>query len=327
MTNILSTSTQEKGRSLRRFDFANEAIATMRSAYMDLRLRSVEDKETLVRVHEARMDVKAKRVNVEKVRVELKAEALEWGRTVDAEAKRITALLEPIEAHLAEQENAVAEHRARLKAEAEAVATAKRKAKLDQRMARLAEIGYHAQPSVVESLSDADFELTWEAQRSAARKAELERAQAAEAAEAARKQEARQQEATQAAQAAERARLKAERDELERVKREAAAAAEQERKRLEAERAELEASRKCLEAEQRAAQRKRYEEAALIEAEEARAAHERRQAELRPHAEKLEAFAQAFLAAPRPNTPFTEELDAILEGAAREIRHLCNGDT
>jgi len=74
--------------------------------------------------------VKNSRVAVEKLRKELKADALKFGQTVDAEARRITGLLTPIETHLDEQESAyntakeAIKNAARLKAEAEAKANA-----------------------------------------------------------------------------------------------------------------------------------------------------------------------------------------------------------
>src|SRR5579863_5138042 len=55
------------------------------------------------------------RVAIEKRRVELKADALAWGKKVDAEAKRITTLLEEIEDPLKAKKQAVDDEKARLK--------------------------------------------------------------------------------------------------------------------------------------------------------------------------------------------------------------------
>lgn len=123
----MSTDVSEIGVKFNAPDFA---IATMANKFMPLEIRDANDVEGYKEVHEARMVVKNKRVEVEKVRKALKADALEYGRMVDAEAKRITALLEPIELHLQRQEdyyNAEKErikNAARLKAEAEAKAKA-----------------------------------------------------------------------------------------------------------------------------------------------------------------------------------------------------------
>jgi len=124
------------------------AIATLAERFLPLKIKGVEDKEGFAAVHEARMTVRNYRVDVEKKRKELKADALEYGKKVDAEAKRITALLAPIEGHLEVEENAYNEAReaiknaARLKAEAEAKAKAEAeaaelKAKQEAEAARL----------------------------------------------------------------------------------------------------------------------------------------------------------------------------------------------
>ena len=112
-------------KELKRFSLADDAIARMAGEYMPLTIRDVTDTEGFKAVHEARMVVKNHRVEVEKTRKALKADALEYGRKVDAEAKRITALLEPIEEHLRWQEvdyeaaKEAIRNAARLKAEAE----------------------------------------------------------------------------------------------------------------------------------------------------------------------------------------------------------------
>ena len=73
--------------------------------------------------------MKGKRVEVEKKRKELKADALEWGRKVDTEAKRIFGLLEPIETHLQTEENRVAQEKERIRQE-----------KIEKEKARVAKI-------------------------------------------------------------------------------------------------------------------------------------------------------------------------------------------
>jgi chromosome segregation ATPase len=121
---------ENQNRSLERFNVTDAAIAAMREKYMPLTIAGLDDACGLQAVHAARMVVKSHRVQVEKVRKDLKADALEYGRKVDAEAKRITAMLEPIETHLAnaegriEAEKETIRNAARLKAEAEAKAAA-----------------------------------------------------------------------------------------------------------------------------------------------------------------------------------------------------------
>jgi len=115
-------------QQLSRFSPTDAAIAAMAAEYMPLKIVDVNDAAGFQAVHSARMVVKQHRVAVEKVRKDLKADALEYGRKVDGEAKRICGLLAPIETHLEQQENAYNTARdairnaARLKAEREAAA-------------------------------------------------------------------------------------------------------------------------------------------------------------------------------------------------------------
>jgi len=94
-------------QALEKFTLTDAAIAMMAEQFLPLKINGVEDKVGYSRVREARLIVKSKRVEVEKVRKELKEDSLRYGRIVDAEAKRITSLLEPIEKHLLYEENQI----------------------------------------------------------------------------------------------------------------------------------------------------------------------------------------------------------------------------
>lgn len=164
------------------------------------------------------------RVDVEKRRKELKADALEYGRRVDNEAKRITALIEQIENPLQatkdiEDEKRAAAKRAKEDAEraaAEEKARAERAAE-EQRLA-----------AERERLAEQARQL---AEQQAAENARLEQERAALAAE--RAELARQQAETE--RVAREQREAAERAKAAQVAQERAAA-EQERKRIAAER-------------------------------------------------------------------------------------------
>ena len=65
------------------------------------------DKDGYKRITEAIKLVVSKRTAVEKKRVELKADSLAYGKAVDARAKEITALLEPIESYLKTQKDSI----------------------------------------------------------------------------------------------------------------------------------------------------------------------------------------------------------------------------
>ncbi len=101
------------------YNITDAAIAKMEADYMCLAITDIADEEQINTVHAARMVVKGKRVEVEKTRKGLKAGALEWGRKVDTEAKRIFGKLEPIETHLNREEKKVTDEQKRIKAEEE----------------------------------------------------------------------------------------------------------------------------------------------------------------------------------------------------------------
>jgi hypothetical protein len=106
-------------QELQKYNVTDAAIAELKTDYMARTVKDANDLKGYELCKEARIDIKKRRVSVEKTRVQLKAESLEYGRRVDGEAKRITALLEPIETHLIEQEKIVDDEKARIKAEAE----------------------------------------------------------------------------------------------------------------------------------------------------------------------------------------------------------------
>jgi chromosome segregation ATPase len=123
--------------ALQQFSIADSAIAKMREDYLPLKIAGVNDDSGFKAVHSARMVVKNHRVEVDKVRKALKADALEYGRKVDGEAKRITALLEPIEKHLTEEEDAYNAEKERIRTEARLKAEAEERARAEAEAARL----------------------------------------------------------------------------------------------------------------------------------------------------------------------------------------------
>ncbi len=102
-----------------KYDITDAAIAEMSNLYMDLTITDLDDEDGFQAVHDARLIVKGKRVDVEHKRKELKADALKWGKAVDSEAKRIKALLEPIETHLKGEEGRINDLKAEIKAREE----------------------------------------------------------------------------------------------------------------------------------------------------------------------------------------------------------------
>lgn len=120
-----------------KFSVTDSAIATMRDEFMKITLPRQGDKEAFDYLHKSRMTVKNSRVSVDKKRQELNEDALKWQRTVNGEAKRITAQLEPIERHLEQLELAYKAEEDRIKLAAEMAAFAR----LESRNASLRTIG------------------------------------------------------------------------------------------------------------------------------------------------------------------------------------------
>ncbi len=219
--------------------------------------------------------VRDARVAVEKRRVELKADALAYGRLVDSRAKELTSLLLEIEEPLKAKKEAVDAEKARIKAEAEAEKLRAIEAALAARRA--------AQEEEARLVREA------EEKRMAEERAALE-AERAKLAEAQAKLDAErkaEEERVAAIRRAEDERLVAERR------------AEEDRQR--AERAAIEAERKAVAAEREKAELAEFERQAKIRAEQeavekierdriARVQREAELAALRPDLEKIAAF-------------------------------------
>lgn len=190
-----------------KFSPSDVAIAQLADAYMPLTIRAIDDSEGFSAVHAARMVVKGHRVDVEKTRKKLKEDALVYGRLVDGEAKRLTGLLEPIEAHLQEEEERVTaereriKHAARIKAEEEARAKAAAEAaavKAEQE--RLAEERrrldaqretLEVERRALQERAEAEARRVAELEQARQRAAELEQAKAEASSRATRETEAR----------------------------------------------------------------------------------------------------------------------------------------
>lgn len=174
---------------LQKFNLSDLAIAQYSDLYMPLEIQGIDDKEGYKLVKEARSLIKGTRVDIEKTRKALKEDSLRYGRAVDAEAKRITALLLPIEDHLDRQQRAIDDELERIKQEAEA----KRKAALQTRIDAFFAVGKSIDVALLMGMSEESYQAALQA-ANAMYRAEQERltkeARAkAEAAEILRQQE------------------------------------------------------------------------------------------------------------------------------------------
>lgn len=279
-----------------RYDVNEAAIAATKARCATL---SADTPKGYEEVRLALADLRGTRVAIEKRRVELKADALAFGRLVDSEAKRFTALLMEIEKPLSQKKHDVDYEKARLKAEAEAAKQRELEAKI--RAEREAE---EARLRAIREAEEA--RLAEERARLEAERQQLA-AERREADEAARVQ----WEAAEAALSAERKRLAAEQRVIEATQR--------------AEREAVEAERRAVAAEREKADRAEFERQAKIKAEaEAVAKAERdrlaaaeRQAKidaLRPDIEKVQAFAAAIRSLPVPKARTAAGKAMVTEG-------------
>lgn len=287
------------------------AIAELRDNYLGLTIAGPEDRGGFKAVYAARQDVKARRIAVEKARKDLKQDALDYGRLVDGEAKRITALLEPIESHLEQQEAAYTEAREALKRKAAEEARARLQARVDA----MAAVGGVIPLAVLDAMTEAQF-----AESLAEATAAHEARKAAE--EQARIERERQEAEARKVREAEEARIAADRAKLEAERRAAEEQARIEREKLEAERRKVEVENARIAAERQRIEREEFERQAKVRAEqEAREKLERERAEqerlakekaereadeakrresMRPDLDKLRDFVNATDAVPAP---------------------------
>src|SRR4051812_7576656 len=102
------------------YEVQKEMIAKLADEYLPLTVADINDRDGIVRVHAARMNIKNLRLKIEKGRKELKSDALEYGKRVDTAARELPSLLQPIELHLENEESIVERENQRLAQEAEA---------------------------------------------------------------------------------------------------------------------------------------------------------------------------------------------------------------
>lgn len=309
-------------QALAQYQPTDAAISEMLNRYAVLEVTGLDDRAGLEAVHEARMEVRGIRVQVEKKRKELKKDALEYGRQVDGEAKRITALLLAIEEPLAEKESIVAKEKERLAA----IAAEKRKAALQVRLDAMSKfgvvLGVAVNPLEVQGWTDEEYE---------AQLAHLAQAHGDHVEE----QERRKADEAIAAQelAEEREKLRVEREAMQAQQRAADEKAAAEHAKLQAEQVEIEARKQRLreqEDELVLAQRIREaKEQAVIDARvrerEEQAAREAEEAELerlRPQYEKIHRYVNHLMDLRLPDVDRRSTIAAIIGEAACKIRAL-----
>lgn len=325
------------GKELAKFDLAESAVAEMRGKYLTLKVTSTTDTEGYKACREARIVVKNKRCDIEKRRKELKEESLKWGRTVDTEAKRLTALLEPIETYLESQEKIVDDEKKRVELEA----ARKLQEMIEHRLTLLAQYRKAARPEVLSAMPEEVFQnelamAKWEYDLKIEEAKKLEEARKAEAGRLAAVQRAEAERLAKVAaeQAAENARLAEERrkiaiqqeeerrrqQEISDIQARKEAELHAERQKIAAEKEALEAAKKREEFEKNhqielEKAKKEAEKRAVAEAEAKKKAEEEAKAKaesLRPDKEKIDKYFSSLVEIPVPIIT-SQELRLILE--------------
>lgn len=269
---------------LAKYNLPDAKIAEMKARYLPLKVNNIEDIENYMACKEAHQEVKKVRIAIENKRKELKSSSLEFGRAVDAEAKRLTVGVSEVEEHLAAQRKVVEDEKKRIQEERE------RKIKEEEERLRREE--------------EARLEAIRKEQEEKERKLQVEREKI---------------EAEKRANEEEKARLQAEKEKQEQDKKDAEEAkrrAEQEEKdraRLEKERAEeverakKEAADRAVREEKERAEREAKEKADAEEAARVKAEKEKLMA---PDKEKISNFALDLqgIELPQVKTPEAREI-------------------
>lgn len=317
------------------FDVAADQIALLAEDYGKLTIAGVDDTKGYKAVRDARMHMRDKRLAVDKRRKELKADALEYGRTVEKSAQDLIALIEPIENRLGELEEVIDLEKKRLKAIREEEAKAATQARVDALRAVGDDIAF--------VLAGALEPAAYEERLAASTLAHNDRLAKAAAEEAERQrlvEEARVQREAELKRLAEQ---KAEQDKIAaELKAQQEALAAERKKLAEAQEAEANRVAEAKAAEERKAETARLKKQAEIDAkaklereEAARVAKEKKAEERRlakeakrPDKEKLEAFATMLEQLDLPSLADEEALAAlkiVVADFAQAVRDVANG--
>lgn len=318
---------QDEKRETLLLSVTDETIEAMRSRLMGLSCAGLQDKDGLAAVSAGRKECVRARNAIENTRKEMKAEVLERGRKIDSEAKRLTALLQPIEAYLAEQED-------RVKAEIKRIEDRAKEESHQERMKRLAAAGIELPEAVVRTLNGVQFEQEFQRAAEAKRVADIAakqlEAQRAELEKLRAEQEERRKADAERLKA-EQERIAAERAELDRQRREQAAEAERirqaqivEQQRIAEEQAKLRAEQAAKEAAERAA---RETEARLHQQELDRIKAEELAQARKSDVEKIRQIASDFKSVKLPDVESEWARDVVeqIRNAVDWIGQICSG--
>lgn len=323
------------------FSVSDEIIERNFKPYLELQCQGVEDRGGLALVHKARMECVSARTSIDKTRKAMGEESRKYIAAVNAEAKRLTDILAPIEEHLKSQEDLIEEEIERRKQEEADALYSVREKRLRDAGAKI------VNESLIRSMDEKAFEFE------VLRVADEARQEHEAAVRAFEEETKRQQERAAEVERnrLEAERLAAERAKMDRERAEHQARIDAENAKLAAARAEQEAAQRKIDAEKErlvAAERERVRqeqleqarkgaaEKARIETEQrlareaaaakAKASQEEadrvRRESMRPAREKLLAFADHVegLEIPEVRESFDLRIQAALDAAGEVIR-------
>lgn len=142
-------------QELKKFDVVESKLQELAEAGRGLKISSIDDKQGIENVKRARINIKNERVRIEKKGKELRDEANKFNKAVLAKEKEYLAIIIPVENELQAEENKIEQEKQRIEAERK---EAEQK-KIQDRIIKMAAVGYVIDYNRAASLSDADFAL------------------------------------------------------------------------------------------------------------------------------------------------------------------------
>ena len=104
-------------KELKKYSLADTKIIELRNKYLKIKVNGIDDIDGYALCKSAHQEIKAIRLGIEEKRQELKASSLDFGRKVDAEAKRLSIQIIEIETHLLSQRKVIEDEKKRIKEE------------------------------------------------------------------------------------------------------------------------------------------------------------------------------------------------------------------
>lgn len=116
---------------LKQFDVNEAELVALADEFKNLAVADVEDRLGLAKVHESRIILKNKRVEIEKMGLQLRSQATAFNKAVIARENQLVAIIAPIEQALQREEARIAAEKERLRLAEEQAEAARVQARID----------------------------------------------------------------------------------------------------------------------------------------------------------------------------------------------------